>query len=32
MDTDALLVERTHRALAQVWIDFESALLKVPMI
>ena len=32
MDTNALLVERTHRALAQVWIDFESALLRVPMI
>lgn len=32
MNSDALLVERTHRALAQVWIDFESALLRVPII
>jgi hypothetical protein len=26
------LVESTHRGLAQVWIDFESALVQVPVI
>lgn len=25
-------VARTHRALAQVWIDFESALMQVPLV
>jgi hypothetical protein len=29
---NAALVAATHRGLAQVWIDFESALLKVPVI
>ena len=32
IDKSAMLIERTHRALAQVWIDFESALVKVPVI
>lgn len=32
MDAHSLLIERTHRVLAQVWIDFESALLRVPVI
>jgi Iron-containing redox enzyme len=27
-----LHIERTHRGLAQVWIDFESALVQVPII
>ncbi len=26
------LIEHTHRGLAQVWIDFESALVRVPII
>jgi 3-oxoacyl-[acyl-carrier-protein] synthase-3 len=26
------LIEHTHRGLAQVWIDFESALVRVPVI
>jgi hypothetical protein len=30
--TDRTHVERTHRGLAQVWIDFESALVQVPVI
>ena len=29
---NAALVAATHRGLAQVWIDFESALLQVPVI
>ena len=32
IDKSSMLIERTHRALAQVWIDFESALVKVPVI
>ena len=27
-----VLLEKTHRGLAQVWIDFESALVQVPVI
>lgn len=29
---NAALVQATHRGLAQVWIDFESALVQVPVI
>jgi hypothetical protein len=31
-DTHTPLVEATHRGLARVWIDFESALVQVPLI
>jgi len=30
--TDTFAVEATHRGLARVWIDFESALVQVPAI
>ena len=32
MDAREALIQRTHRGLAQVWIDFESALVRVPII
>ena len=32
MEMREALIERTHRGLAQVWIDFESALVRVPVI
>jgi hypothetical protein len=32
IDARAPLVEATHRGLARVWIDFESALVQVPLI
>jgi hypothetical protein len=32
MEMQRALVERTNRGLAQVWIDFESALVQVPVI
>lgn len=32
IDTDRALVEATHRGLARQWIDFESALVRVPVI
>lgn len=32
MEMQSALLEKTHRGLAQVWIDFESALVQVPVI
>jgi len=32
IDTRTPMVEATHRGLARVWIDFESALVQVPLI
>ena len=32
MEMPDAFVEKTHRGLAQVWIDFESALVQVPVI
>ena len=32
LDPAELALARAHRALAQIWIDFESALMTVPMV
>jgi hypothetical protein len=32
MEAETALLAQTHRALAQVWIEFESALVRVPVI